>query len=230
VVKALLNALKDPNSDVKRSAASALVGLGANLPKDQAPAVVEALLNALKDPDSSVKRSAASALRGLVADLPKDQAPAVVETLRNTLKDPNSDVKSSAADALGVVGSRAAPEAGPSVFSDLDPLLSTLARRDAEAVEGAIRTLASSKWTQSDDELLGELQSDDSRWRYFALHVLARRHLQPGTLEQIRGLRDDKQGRPWVKLAALRCLVEIEREKRAQEAKAKKERQADAGS
>ena len=216
MVEALLTALKDPDSNVKSSAAKALGGLGANLPKDQAAAVVEALLTALKDPDSDVKRFAAKALGGLGANLPKDQAAAVVEALLTALKDPDSSVKISAASGLAVVESRAAPETAPSVFFDLDPLISIGGSSDTKVLD-AIHTLASSNWTQSDDELLRELQSDDSRWRYFALHVLARRHLQPQTLEQIRGLRDDKQGRPWVKLAALRCLVEIEREKRLQE-------------
>jgi hypothetical protein len=40
------------------------------------------------------------------------------------------------------------------------------------AMRAAIRTLASGKWTQRDDELLLKLESDDSKWRVFALHVL----------------------------------------------------------
>ncbi|HTD15656.1 MAG TPA: HEAT repeat domain-containing protein [Chthoniobacterales bacterium] len=214
VVGALLNAAKDQDSNVRSSATEALGALGANLPKDETPAVVEALLNAVKDQYSNVRRSAADALKALGANLPKDQGPAVVGVLLNAVKDQDSNVRRSAASALVLVESHAM--AAPSVFFDLDALIYSSNVNDAEIAQDAIHNLASSNWMQSDVELLRDLQGDDSRWRYFALHVLARRHLDVGTREQIRRLRDDEQGRPWVQLAALRCLVEIEREKRLQ--------------
>jgi hypothetical protein len=40
--------------------------------------------------------------------------------------------------------------------------------------------------------------------------------------KRIQLLRDDPHDRPWVKMAALQCLVEIEREKLAREADAQK--------
>jgi hypothetical protein len=72
-------------------------------------------------------------------------------------------------------------------------------------------------------ELLQWLESDGSKARFFALHVLARRQLDTRTLEEIRALRDDVQERPWVKMAALRCLMEIQRERRVREEETKKQ-------
>jgi hypothetical protein len=49
---------------------------------------------------------------------------------------------------------------------------------------------------ESGVELLQWLESDDSKSRFFALHVLARRQLDTRTLEEIRALRDDVQETP----------------------------------
>ncbi len=45
--------------------------------------------------------------------------------------------------------------------------------------------------------------------------MLARRTLTSDQLPKIRRLRDDPEGRPWVRMAALDTLMEIEREKDA---------------
>lgn len=62
-----------------------------------------------------------------------------------------------------------------------------------------------------------------------AVHTLARRTLSAPQVQRIRVLRDDPEHRPWVRMAALDALMEIEREKYTQalekEEAAKKKKQ-----
>ena len=71
-------------------------------------------------------------------------------------------------------------------------------------------------WFNHGFSLIQDLESDFSREREVAIHTLARRSLPPEELEKVRALRDDPKGRPWVRMAALDTLMEIEREKDAQ--------------
>ena len=65
---------------------------------------------------------------------------------------------------------------------------------------------------QEDSKLLSWVASDDSRLRVFACHVLAhRKSMNSNTLRKILDIREN--GRPWAKMAALRCLVEMARGK-----------------
>lgn len=75
------------------------------------------------------------------------------------------------------------------------------------------RVLVKVEWSISTDELLAWLESDDSKERIFAAYVLAQRKLDQAMLNKIKVLRNDPDNRPWIKMAALQCLVEIEREK-----------------
>jgi hypothetical protein len=72
------------------------------------------------------------------------------------------------------------------------------------------------------DELLKALEDDDAKERTLAVNVLPRRDLSPDQLGRIRTLRDDPKHRPWVRMAALDTLAEIEREKEAQAREKKK--------
>ncbi|MBD2501766.1 HEAT repeat domain-containing protein [Anabaena azotica] len=90
-VAALIDALKDEDSDVRWSAASALGEIGSEK-------AVTALIDALKDKNSSVRRSAAFALEEIGSEK-------AVTALIDALKDEDSDVRWSAASALGEIGS-----------------------------------------------------------------------------------------------------------------------------
>jgi hypothetical protein len=90
---------------------------------------------------------------------------AVVEALLNALKEPDSNVKRYAAYALAAVKSRIASKTAPSVFLELDALLSTESTDAAKGFYADIRTLASGNWTQSNGELLRWLESDESKSR-----------------------------------------------------------------
>ena len=69
--------------------------------------------------------------------------------------------------------------------------------------------------TEETDSMIQNLKHHDSRLRKLAEHVLAIRKLNPQQEKRIRDLRDDSEHRPWVRMAALNTLMEIEREKHA---------------
>lgn len=228
IADSLLSALKDSNAEVKSSAAAALGSLGQALPPERVAHVVRGLVDQLHD--AVVKGSIVAALGNLGEGLPQDSIASVIDALRLALKDRDSEIKGAAAEALAVTAARAASNGAPSVFLDLDLLWTSETEADLGGTEKsqvlrALRTLTSANWKQSDLDLVRCLESDDSRWRLFALHVLARREqIAPEARDQILVWRDDPHGRPWVKLTALRCLVEIEREKSTRQAE--KEREA----
>jgi HEAT repeat protein len=219
VAEALLAAIKQPDTDLQSLAAKTLGGLGPKLPPEIIGQVCDALLAALKE-NSIVKKSAAEALGGLTQKLSAERVSHVAEALLATLNEKNSYVIRSVAPSLATLGAHTASYGEPSFFLELDALPSLDSSYEAayerEGFLAALRTLASAKWPQTDAELLAWLESDDGRLRIFALHVLARRQpLKPEVLDRVVALRNDPKGRPWVKVAALRCLVEIEREKDA---------------
>ena len=93
-IPALIGALKDPEADVRCSAAAVLEKMGAH-----AQAAVPALIEALKDPKASVRSSAAAVLVKVGAD-----AHAAVPALIEALRDPEVDVRGWAASALAGIG------------------------------------------------------------------------------------------------------------------------------
>ena len=91
VVAALVRALADSVSDVRRAAAGSLGQLG-----QTSPVAVAALTKALADPDADVRRAAAGSLGQL------EQASSVaVAALTKALADPDADVQRAAAGSLG---------------------------------------------------------------------------------------------------------------------------------
>ena len=96
-VPALAALLHDPESRVKRAAASTLWGLGTRM----GPAV-PALAETLKDPDPEVRLSAAMALESA-----GEHASAAVPALVAALKDPEANVRLYACKALGAAGAGA---------------------------------------------------------------------------------------------------------------------------
>src|SRR5262245_20728759 len=91
---ALLDALKDQDPEVRRSAAYALQELG-GVRLSVGSAAAPALIDALKDQDGQVRISAAEALNGIGVG-----AEAAVPALIDALKD-EYEVRRSAASALG---------------------------------------------------------------------------------------------------------------------------------
>jgi HEAT repeat protein len=223
LAEASLQALNDQANGYPEVAAAALGRLGTHLPEDRRPALVDSLVGTLK----SGHPNAAEALASLWTIVPQDRQPTVIEALLAQLNAKNSNYNDQAASALAHI--EAGRISAPSVFLELDTRPHLERFEGPEGAFPALHELGSAKWPQSDGELLKELENDDSRWRVFALHVLARREpLSPGTLAQIRALRDDPRGRPWVKLAALNCLVEMESEKRAREREAEEKKKSEA--
>ncbi|WP_293342989.1 HEAT repeat domain-containing protein, partial [Microcoleus sp. CAWBG58] len=108
IVPQLVPLLKDSDANVRRSAASALGGMGA-----EAKTVVPQLVPLLKDSDANVRSSVASALGGMGAE-----AKTVVPQLVPLLKDSDVNVRISVASALGGMGAEA-----KTVVPQLVPLL-----------------------------------------------------------------------------------------------------------
>jgi HEAT repeat protein len=115
-VPALIKALGDSDSAVRRAAAEALGKLGD-------PQAVPALIQALGDSDSAVRRAAAEAL-GAIGD------PQAVPALIQALGDSDWDVRRAAAWALGKLGD---PQAVPA--------LSVWAHAGGYAARDALQTL-----------------------------------------------------------------------------------------
>ena len=85
--RALIDALSDPNRDVRRSAAGALANIG-----DEA--AVPALKKLVSDTDTETRRDAVEALKEI-------GGAEAVTALMGLLKDPDPEVRKSAAEALG---------------------------------------------------------------------------------------------------------------------------------
>jgi HEAT repeat protein/beta-lactamase regulating signal transducer with metallopeptidase domain len=105
-VSALIEALKDPDKEVRETALSALAQL-------RDPRVFEPLSFALKDTSPSVREQAAFGL-GQLRDA------RAVEPLTAALKDTNADVRQQAAFALGQIRARAAVGALSAALKDTD--------------------------------------------------------------------------------------------------------------
>jgi HEAT repeat protein len=105
IIDLLLNQLKDSDSSVRKSAASALGAMGS---LEALPALLEAFRS---DTDSDVRWSTAIAL-GAIGSI--EALPSLVQALRIDI---NPDIRRSAAIALGAIGS---PEAIPFLIQALE--------------------------------------------------------------------------------------------------------------
>ena len=155
--------------------------------------------------------NARSTLYQAVAVVSAERAGAFVDALLAALKDSDSDVQFYAASALGRLGEHLPAESLPNIASFLATEFLSAERR--AAVYEGLRQLTRRYSQETNAELLAALEDHDSRRRTLAVHVLPRRKLEAEELEKIRSLRDDPRRRPWVRLAGLETLVEIERER-----------------
>ncbi len=176
---ALLQALRNENTDVLWAAAEALGEL-----KD--PRALEPLLEALRDANPEVRQAAAEAL-GEFND------PCTIEPLLQVLRDANSDVRQAAARALHDLHFPRALEPLLHALHDedtavrksvvwalarskdpyaLEPLLQTL--RDDDVVVSWVAALALGEWKDLRvlDPLLQWLQDDDAYVRFVAARAL----------------------------------------------------------
>jgi HEAT repeat protein len=216
VTSALLTALKDsaPDSNIRKSAVSALGQLGQKLPEGRVGEVAAALIVVLKDStsDSDVRSIAVRALGQLGPKLPQEHVRDATAALLATLKEPK--FTDAVTDALGSLKDRLdEPLLREIVFRLHVGALREHGFRYADFKIRAIRELTRDETRVETPFLLKSLTDSESEKRIFAVHALARRSLGELQLEQIRELRDDHQGRPWVRMAALDALMEIEREK-----------------
>ena len=160
----LIEALRDKNLLVRRSAALILAKIGS-------PAI-PALVKALKDSDVRVRRRAAAVLKTIsdqwAWDLfgDKSEAKAAVPQLIPLLKDSDADVRSSAASALGKIGAEtktAGPQLVP-LLKDSDPNV----RSSAADALGKIGAQAKTAGPQ----LVPLLKDSDARVRISAADAL----------------------------------------------------------
>jgi len=149
-VPALILALNDENSYVRRSAAEALGKIG----NSQA---VDALILALNDKDSYVRRSAAEAL----GKIGNSQA---VDALILALNDKDSYVRRSAAEALGKIGNSQAVDALILALNDENSYV----RRSAAEALGKIGN------SQAVDALILALNDENSYVRRSAAEALGK--------------------------------------------------------
>ena len=229
VIRFVRVTLSRGNLEAKRSAASALGALGARLPGERVGEFTSALLAGLKDSDSVVQSSAASALGALGERLPGDTVGEVTIALLAALKDSNSsvlsfaasDVQRSAAYAPGALGGRLQGAQAELVIFQLSVVLLGASQSpqsygelsERPAVINSIRRLTADRAEPATESLIQYLEGADSWKRILAVQTLPRRALDPQQEKRLRELRDDRQGRPWVRMAALDTLMEIERER-----------------
>jgi beta-lactamase regulating signal transducer with metallopeptidase domain len=180
VAKALLNALKDENAEVREQAMQALAKMGSPLAfepmvaalKDSSaqvrhqaafnlgqlgdPRAIPPLTAALKDADADVRQQSVFALGQLHA---KEAVPA----LTAALKDENADVRQQAAFALGQLGDRSA----------VQPLLGALKDTDADVRQQAAFALGQVGDTTAVPALVQALSDEKSDVRQQAAFALA---------------------------------------------------------
>jgi HEAT repeat protein len=202
--------LKDPSSDVRGVAASAL---GAMQAKDQAGEVVKLL----KDPAPGVRRNAASALGAMQA---KDQAGEVVKLL----KDPDSDVRYAAASALGTMQAEDQMGEIDQLLKDPDPDVRTAAEFALGAMQAkkprgevvkllrdslfyirlaAASALAAVQAKEETREMVEFLKNPDPFIRGDAVSALGRMHAKEQVGNVVKLLKDPES---YVRTAAATAL------------------------
>jgi len=196
-VQALLNALRDEVSWVRKRASEALVNLGC-----AGPEVIQALLNALRDEDPWARERAAAALGNLGRVDPE-----VVQSLLSALRDGASLVRERAAGALVNLG-RADPEVIQALLGALRDGYSLVRERAARALvnlghvdPGVIQAL------------LNALKDEYPFVRERAAWVLVNLgRADPEVIQALlKALRDDSDGPPmYYAYSPLQRLVDIE--------------------
>jgi len=145
-VPALIKALEDQNSFVRRSAALALGRIGPS-----ARAAVPTLVRGCKDKEEIVRGAAAKALGEI--GLPAESA---ISALMERLKDENTSVRNRAANSLSKMGAVAVPTLMEAINDDQALIrryaVNTLGRIGPEAVRAVPALIEALK---SDDALLG---------------------------------------------------------------------------
>ena len=225
VADVLRIALKDADGYVRQAAVSALGAVAKTLPPAGAQAVADALRPVLKDGEYEVSAATAVSLGAMAELLDAKAAKEVIgKAYKLHIKEWYSKQYESSQVLQAMIRlalySREPDIAGSMFLVNDTPITGyyflyfpTATHRLSNSQSQ--RELAQANWPQSTPELLTWLEDHDSAKRIFAAHVLAQRPLDAAQRERIQMLRDDPAGRPWVKMAALRCLVEIQREKRA---------------
>ncbi len=149
-IPGLLNALKDSDEFVRRSAVEALGNLSSE-------AAIPGLLNALKDSDEFVRESAAEALGNISSE-------AVIPRLLNALKDSDEDVHGSTVQVLGNLSSEAI----------IPGLLNALEDSDEDVRRRAAETLGDIGGEAAIPGLLSALEDSDDFVRWIAAEALGR--------------------------------------------------------
>ncbi|NJD07149.1 MAG: hypothetical protein FIA97_11740 [Methylococcaceae bacterium] len=211
----LRNTLRSQDLAVQRSGIYALAPAGQLMAPQQARAVVADLLAVHRGGDRELASATVYALDKIAATLEPETAALTFGDLTSALEAaPRTDgVRSDLAEPLAVLASRIRQ---PAVAGTALILLET----DHEVMgpnsgfAADLRHNLTVGWPQRSDELVGWLSSGDPRYRSFAVHVLANRQpLPPELVEQLRALQNDPEARPWTRVAATRCLVELSRQR-----------------
>jgi flagellar motility protein MotE (MotC chaperone) len=206
VIAHMRKILVDSDIDVKLASARAL----AELAKNGDPETVRAILADLCS--ISFAESDESSL--VLAHLVVSSDHPLTETLAVIAKKLNPETAGLVLSALDVAERRSHQSINDIDFSEVEYKTNDLIQRPNK-FQDARRTFAkvlAENSNQEDSKLLSWVASDDSRLRVFACHVLAhRKSMNSNTLRKILDIREN--GRPWAKMAALRCLVEMARGK-----------------
>jgi len=124
-IDALISALKDKDTKVRRSVAYA-IGNAYFLGNTKDPRAIKPLIEAMKDDDSFVRGNAAKAI-GYIAKVLGEKDPHAVDPLLTILKDEHPSVRKDAAYALAEIND---PRA-------VKPLVSALKEKDLAVISGA---------------------------------------------------------------------------------------------
>jgi len=165
VIRALLEAARDPDLEVRRAAIRSLA-------RYEEPSTAPAFREALRDPDPEIRTSAIEALGNL-----KDRSS--VGAIAAALKDENVEVRRHAADAL---------EDLPSA-SVRNELIAALKDSDAEVRSNVISALAHLKDPASAEALIAAMKDPKPEVRAHAIEALRELELAsapPGLLEALR--------------------------------------------
>jgi len=181
-IPALLRALKDRDSHVRRAAASALGRISD-------PQAVPVLLQALEDRDSGVRYATAGALGEI-------GSPQAVPALLWALEDSDSDVRWAVADSLAEIGG---PQAVPA-------LLRALEDSDSDVRQAAAGALGEIGDSQAVSALLRTLEDRDRRVREAAARALERMGDPQAVPALLRALEDSNWG---VRQAAAEALGQM---------------------
>lgn len=147
-VPALIEALKDPDREVRANAVGAFGGI-------QDPRTLEPLLAAAKDPAAEVREQAIIALS-------RSSDPRAIEALIAALKDPSSSVRATAAGMMSRTKSERV----------IPPLIAALDDPDAEVQSRAIYSIGRVGGPLAKKELIALIQDRDSKDRWGVMNAL----------------------------------------------------------